>query len=239
MTNRDKIIKKLNALRALANDPTITGTGEAINAINAYNKLMAKYKLTETDLEVKNSTISGKGVGRKEADKDFLGHIATLISTYTETKVVASNDKSNLNLVFVGIPVDVQHAVFMYDVVCVAFQRSKVAYLQTPLYHKLLNDKMAHKDIMHQFEAGMTIVISDALEAMIKEKQTNTPSNSLIVIKNALIEAVIKTANNGAANKAVAIRPDDRSFLMGVEEGKKVKLRKEVANNETLLLEGK
>jgi hypothetical protein len=216
------LARKLNALRNTANDPSIKGTGEAINAMNLYNKLMTKYNLTLDDLELKASTITGDS-RKHEHNATCLGHLSVMIAQYTDTRALTTGSGV---IVFVGIPSDVQHATFLYDVISTAFKYGKSSYLNSPEFNKLQEQGMNTLTIMTQFEMGMTVSLHDALEKMIAEKRKANPGNSLIVLKNALIAQALGEENNGEASMDIIPAIDQRAMQAGLAEGDKVVLRK-------------
>lgn len=222
MENKDALVRKLNALRAKANDPSIKGSPEAIALMAKYVELMQKHNITEEELkDNKPGSKIGADFRKHDHNPTCLGHLAVMIAKLTDTRV-----KSNSNaVVYAGLVSDVQHATFLFDVVSTAFENGKKAYRNSPEFAKLIDDQIY--DGVMKFEMGMTVIIHAAIEKMIQEKETNNPGNSLIVLKNALIAQELGNDNTGETSTDIVPKADDRALHSGMREGEKVILRKQ------------
>lgn len=224
MDNRDAIVNKLNALRAKANGASTPE--EALAFANKYEELMRKYKLTETDLEIKSSKVeSFSKAPPKKLDKLALvvGHIATLTDT------VAVRDSKTKEFVFFGLPADLQYANWLYELIAQTMDRAVNAFPATKLYHDMLKNKVKPLELKENFKTGFLVAIAIGLMEMIEANRVK--GNALIVLKHGLILIEIEKQGEmgGKADNLPKLYDGAHEALaMGYEEGGKVKLRKEV-----------
>ena len=223
MTNRDDIIRKLNAIKAKANN---AGTPEEAMAFaNAFEKMMAKYRLTETDLEVKSSKVeSFTKKPRKETDKMEL--ICKAIAKLTDTYAVKSED--NKNIIFYGLPVDLQYANWLYDLISDSLITGYHKLPMTVAYHRLINNGVKGDEIKHNFKLGFLVAGHESLVKMIAEKEV--AGNALIVLKQDIIlREMTKAKGQKTSKKDIALYTGSQEIAgHGYEEGSKVKLSKGV-----------
>jgi hypothetical protein len=224
MDNRDAIVNKLNALRAKANGASTPE--EALAFANKYEELMRKYKLTETDLEVKSSKINSfSKAPPKKLDKLALvvGHIATLTDT------VAVRDSKTKEFVFFGLPADLQYANWLYELIANTMDRSLNAFPASKLYHDMLKNKVNPKELKENYKLGFLAAIAIGLMEMIEANKVR--GNALVVLKHGLILAEIaEQGETGPTKDKLPTLYDGahEAATMGYQDGAKVKLRKEV-----------
>jgi len=235
MEKRESIIRKLNALKAKANDPSIKDTPEAINAMAKFNELMQRYNLTLTDLEIKAQGINfgtyrtSKGKESKTA-RHPISFVTLAIREISNTEVVLQGYNKR---VFVGTPSDVQYAEFLYDLIYNSCERAAVAFKMGVEYSRIINTtRMKGDEVLWNFKRGFVVACYHAIQNMIKEnKGTGT---DLVVLKNELIKSFLDDNGMAAAkvsNKSVAIKDEMMAIVNnGYKEGAKVKLRNEITN---------
>lgn len=227
MHNREDIIRKLNAIKAKANNAATPE--EAATFLAAFNKLMAKYKLTETDLEVKEAGIHTDyrkaGNAYTQKARNPIANVIVRIAELTDTKAITLGWDA---YGFLGTPSDLQYAMWIYDLVSNTMERASLAYKLSLDYHKRINNHQKPVDVMYAYKVGFTHAINKALQAMIDERKV--PGKSLVVLKHGLILAFMEANKIGEPSqvKALAIKSElNEIALEGMKEGEKVKLRKE------------
>jgi len=235
MENKEAIIRKLNALKAKANDPTIKDTPEAISAMAKFNELMQRYNLTLTDLEVKAQGINfgpkKTAKGKENAKTRHPIAFCTLrIAAISNTEIVTSGWNSR---VFVGTPSDIQYAEFLYDLIYNSAERAAIAYKMSADYQRDINlSKLKGDEIMWNYKYGFVIACNEALVKMIAENY-KSQGPGLVVLKNELIKAFLDEQGTKAAGsgKGVAVKDHMQAVVAkGFVEGEKLKLRNEVTN---------
>jgi hypothetical protein len=224
MENRDAIVRKLNALRAKFEHGT-TNEAEASSAMNKYNELMAKYRLTEDDLGIANSKIN---VGEFFTNKHGFQDLAPLcwlikpISMVTETKGVCHGKVTGL---FFGLAADVQYAEFLWSRCNDSLNAAINAYEVSPNFKKYQDRGFQDNEIRTAFISGWLQRMTAKLIDMVPENRCE--KNALILLKNDLIEQALgdaaETKNSGAIVKYGATVMHYEGGL----EAEKVRLRQE------------
>ena len=225
MENRDSIVRKLAALKAKF-EHAATSEAEATSAINKYNELMAKYRLTETDLNIRESSIKIGKFPSKDYGFDDLAPMCWLItpiSMVTETKGVCFENTFGL---FLGTMADVQHAEFLWDRCEDALTSAWAAYQISPNYKSFLNRGNKPDEIKYYFINGWLQRMTRRLLDMVPENREPT-RNALVVLKNALITQAMGGDGQTQATKAVAIHGHSPIHYEGGLEADKVSLRRE------------
>lgn len=223
MENRDAIVRKLNALRAKF-EHGATSEHEATAAMDKYNELMAKYRLTETDLNVRDSGIK---IGEFHTYKYDFGQLAPIcwlikpIAMVTSTKGVCY---SNITGVFFGTGADVQYAEFIWRRCDDSLKATWEAFYKSPTYERFEKNGWSEAEIRTSFIQGWL----QRMTARLLEMAPKMPSeNALIVLKNELIEAALGEAGKTSTSNAVAKQGHNIITLEGGLEADKVRLRQE------------
>jgi hypothetical protein len=222
MNDRDKIIAKLNALRAKAN--AASTPEEAITFLEGFNRLMEKYKMTETDLEVKSSKVEAS-VKTPAKKVELIVRVCDRIAKLTDTVVV----RNGPSVAFLGLRVDLEYADWIYDLVLNSLDRGLNTFPMSATYHRLLNNGVKPLAIKENFKIGFLSAIATALDKMIAEKAV--AGKGLVVLKNAIILAFIEENGGAKASKGKAVKLYDGAEEVAYEgfvEGSKVKLRQGV-----------
>ncbi|MDO5647383.1 DUF2786 domain-containing protein [Paracoccus sp. (in: a-proteobacteria)] len=115
-TNIDKIAARIRALRAKAND-SAASESEASTAAAMAARLLTQFDLTEADLSEYKTTAAGRQTHRYH---EALASCWAGIAALTETKPY----KQGLDIHFVGLPHDVEMALFLSSTITAAAKRS-------------------------------------------------------------------------------------------------------------------
>lgn len=228
-TKKADIIRKLNAMKALANDPATPETMRE-NILAKVAKMMAEYNVTLTEMDIK-----AEGVGKSnfkttnEPGKHVheIYWVVVAISKLTETKVVYLKRSNSYD--FIGTQTDIDYAEFLFRLCYQAIEQSWVAYKHSYEYAKLCRDQHG-KAIRSTYRKSFAYTLSNRIMALIEEKP-KVPGNSLVVCKNSLIQAFCDNEYNKLkqdSKKVITLR-DWSNDVMGTayNEAKKVNLRKE------------
>lgn len=234
MENRDAIVRKLNALKAKFEHGT-TNEHEAQAAMEAYNRLMQKYNLTETDLHVRESGIDHKTFKHGNKQNGPMFWVVVGIGNVTDTKPIG--DPATKSVTFFGTGPDVQYAEFLYRLIEGSLKLAWKSYRYSFEYTRQSRAGVHGKIIRNAFEKGFIFQMHERLEAMAAEnKKVGT---GLIVLKNQLIKAHLDDMGmKTKASNVVARYQDNSALKAGMDEADKVRLRQE-AESKTLYLEGK
>jgi hypothetical protein len=222
--NRDKIIQKLNALRNTAYDKSIKDTPEALNALNLFSKLMEKYNLTLTDLEVKSIPVTGM-VKKTNKSTDFMHQMVVVIADITNTEVIRANKDEYL---FLGVGADIAYANWIYDLVANSLETCSTIYKIGLDYHKLINSGHKGQDVMEAYKQGYIFAVINTLESL----KAVATGNALVPVKNELITKFMDDNGIQSSNrrtKAIKIAGDKMDAVeAGYSQGRNVKVRQEI-----------
>lgn len=242
MQDRDSIVRKINALNAIANDGAAS-LNEVEVAIRKRDKLMEEYNLTFSDLEIKNSKVNEQPI-RTGAKKHLpeMHNVVNVIAKLTETEVVHFSGGSEHVYVFYGLRVDTEYAEWIYRLVLNSLEQAWKAFKFSAKYTDLVKYQGIHGRVVRaNFRNAFILLIKEKLQAMVLDKQT-VSTNALVLIKKDLIKVEIDKLNTTGktSNRAIGfskIAPE--AIAAGLEEANKVVLRQQTNRQPTLFLEGK
>lgn len=237
MENRDSIVRKLNALKAKFANGSNCSEAEAETAMRMYDALMQKYNLTETDLSLKEGGISFVKMNAGVSDDlPPMAHMTTIIGLVTDTQGLWGGNYSFI--VYCGTMADIQYAEFLHRLIEGSLESSWAAYRNTPQFNDLNAKKGVEESaIRNGFTKGFLMRMTAKLEDMM-EKHIEA-GTALMVLKQDLILAALDQAGLAAEEvKAVAKHGPADAMVAGGEEADKVRLRQEMDEGQTLLLEG-
>jgi hypothetical protein len=222
--DRDKIIAKLNALRAKANN---AGTPEeAATFMQGFNKLMQKYRMTETDLEVKSSKVEASIHTPKKSVSE-IELVCSLIAKLTDTRAI----KVANGISFIGLRADLEYANWIYSLVVNSIDRGLNALPLGVDYHRAINSGAKPANIKHNYKMGFLATVAVSLTEMIAANKV--AGNNLVLVKQDIIQAFIDDnggVKGGSAANVKLYTGEEGFALEGAREGAKVKLRQEVEN---------
>ncbi len=182
-SNREAAVKRILALKAKTVENGATEE-EAMAAALKAGELMDKYGIESTEAELRDeSCIQGIHGGHRASAHESQWTAPTL-ALYCGVKVWRSGGK----IIFFGLPVDVEIATFLLDVIEGSMERSYKDYQKTDNY-------VIHKAVGYNergsFMNAMAKRINDRLNQMRAAREAehhNTKTGtSLVVVKNAVV----------------------------------------------------
>lgn len=224
MESRDSIVRKLNGLKAKF-EHEATGEAEAMAAIAAYNRLMQKYNLTETDLHIRESGVEAKTFKHGAKQNGPMYWIVTGIGAVTDTRPIANAETKEIT--FFGTGPDVQYAEFLYRLIENALKTSWQAYRYSFEYTRLSKSGIHGRIIRNGFEKGFIIRLCQRLQAMAADNKAAGAGRDLIVLKNQLIQAALDGVKTKKPQKAIMRYQDTSAVKAGMDQADNVRLRKE------------
>lgn len=241
MENRDQIVRKLRALKAMFEHGATSET-EAALAMKRYNDLMQKYHLTETDLEIKQSGIHTKNFKTSTGkQKGPMYYLAKPIGNVTNTRGIYHR-KTGVTVYF-GTQADVDYAEFLFRLIESSLEQSWNAYRYSFDYTRLHRDGVHGRTIRNAFYKGYITRMQKRLNEMALENIQESTGRDLIVLKGQLIQTAIEEAGI-KIKKGTSLSTKVRTNAMnaveaGRSEADKVKLRHEMDTGIAGYLEGK
>ena len=188
MINRQKIIERIQALFALGDTTRNPNEGEVKTALRMAKKLMAKYNLSLSEIELKKQGENGIGITSHDELKMYRGwelklaHIACKLFNVQMVVNKQSFSKKS-NLLFVGFKVDGQLA------------KECFTYLYTTI--KLMSSSITPKESRYAYRAGLIDTLYERVEAELElDKSYLEKSKALVVIKNEMIKTWVNKNMN-------------------------------------------
>ena len=181
----DKLMQRIRALREKTVEQGCTEQ-EAVAAAEKVAELLDRYGLSLSELDLRKQSCEGIGVetGRKRRGPidDCMGTIARFFDcrVWGETA-----DDGTLRYVFFGLPGDVQAAVYLHDLVAVAFTTETATFQREKFYRSL--DSGQRRSATNSFQVGLAQGIIDKLNASRKARdlqQTVAPGARSCLSRN-------------------------------------------------------
>jgi predicted ATP-binding protein involved in virulence len=235
--NRDLVVRRItaqiNALRAktIANGCT---EEEAMLAAAKAGELMAKYRLSQTDLEIEAEPIDQRHVDRRQAQKEVSeDNCLQGIQRYCGVKCWYSwtwKQGKVRQLVIFGKRADCDHAEWLYQMIGPTIMRAAEGYKTATKgdFHSLTERRQAVLD----FRVGMALRINARLLDMARELEptaTTASGTALVPLRRAMIDEAFRKLdlNLRRGGHGRNVRQGD-AFARGAAEGDRVSLTRPV-----------
>ncbi len=185
----DKLMQRIRALREKTVEQGCTEQ-EAMAAAEKVAELLDRYGLSLSELDLRKQSCEGIGVetGRKRRGPidDCMGTIARFFDcrVWGETA-----DDGTLRYVFFGLPGDVQAAVYLHDLVAVAFTTETATFQREKFYRSL--DSGHRRSATNSFQVGLAEGIIDKLNASRKARDAasnGSGGRALVPVKQSIID---------------------------------------------------
>jgi uncharacterized protein DUF2786 len=227
----DKLVQRIRALREKTVEQGCTEQ-EAIAAAEKVAELLDRYGLSLSELDLRNQSCEGIGVetGRKRRGPidDCMGTVAV----FFDCRVWAETAESGaLRYIFFGLPGDVQAAVYLHDLVALAFAAETVTFQAGVLYGSLSSGD--RRSATNSFQVGLARGIISKLNALRRARDAAggaTGGRALIPVKQSIIDLEMERLGltlrrlNATRRK---VMPD--AFNSGRKAGEKFEYRPGIA----------
>ncbi|MGA3000549.1 MAG: DUF2786 domain-containing protein [Acetobacteraceae bacterium] len=227
----DKLVQRIRALREKTVEQGCTEQ-EAMAAAEKVAELLDRYGLSVSELDLRKQSCEGIGVetGRKRRGPidDCMGTIAV----FFDCRVWAETGESGaLRYIFFGLPGDVQAAVYLHDLVALAFVAETTAFQAGKFYGSLFSGD--RRSATNSFQVGLARGIIAKLNALRCARDAaagGTSGRALVPVKQSIIEQEIERLGltlrrlNATRRKVI---PD--AFNSGREAGERFEYRPGIA----------
>jgi hypothetical protein len=227
----DKLVQRIRALREKTVEQGCTEQ-EAMAAAEKVAELLDRYGLSLSELDLRKQTCEGIGVdtGRKRRGPidDCMGTIAV----FFDCRVWAETAESGvLRYIFFGLPGDVQAAVYLHDLVALAFAAETARFQAGEFYGSLFSGD--RRSATNSFQVGLARGINAKLNALRHARDVvagESGGRALVPVKQSIIEQEMEKLGltlrrlNAARRKVI---PD--AFNSGREAGERFEYRPGIA----------
>ena len=241
-TDKENMKGKIRALLAKNKENGAT-EAEASIAIQKAQELMAKYMISQTELEIKKAKCEKLYFSVYPSSYNFyiiLNPIAELFDCFHWLEGVRQNQKA----VYFGFEEDAQLASYFYEYLCKVAEAEAEKYKKTDEYRKLA-EKSHGRTIMASFIRGIQVRLIERIKEQIVQKRKTVSEGGgrdLIVVKSDLVKkeydglglklqsrSSSSTSLEETAYKAGRKRGDEVGLKQGVKgksKGKKISKEK-------------
>lgn len=233
MTEKERIAERIRALLRKTVGSGCT-EAEALAAAELAGKLMDKYQLSMSDIELQGEETAHDHVktGRKELGA--MDIVAGAVGRYCGVKTWYSDDDGTVERHFFGLRVDVDLARWLYAMIGAAMRHDWLTYSFQAMVgtHRRDNDR-------RRFERGFADRVASRLDAMRRDRQEESRSagRDLVVVKNAVVEAAFNALGFHLVD-GEPIRPTtaNNAYAAGVAAGDRAPLARPVAGCRPLMI---
>ncbi len=211
---RDSAIAKVKALLAKTVENGAT-EAEAIAAAQKAAELMAKYDLSTSEFDIRESEVSQQDRPLDPVMRPHAIRVAIEIAQLTGARFWSDGPGAAARVgTFFGITHEVEIAGYLLDICEGAMRREVAAYSrQTALFVKRKRERMAYS-----FLEGMASRLSSRLREMARARRST--GTSLVVVRDEIIEQAIKDENWKFSDGRIGLRDTDlNSFIKGQVAG--------------------
>lgn len=188
-TDLDRLVQRIRGLRAKTVEQGCTEQ-EALAAAEKVAELLDRYGLTLNELELRRQSCEGVGIETGRKRRGPIDDCMTVIARFFDCRVWADTSiGGTLRYVFFGLPADVQAAVYLHDVIVLAFEtetrsfQGSAIYGDTPSPHR--------RTATNSFQIGLARGISGKLQGLRAARDASRRNGSgrdLVPIKESIID---------------------------------------------------
>ncbi len=185
----DKLMQRIRALREKTVEQGCTEQ-EALAAAEKVAELLDRYGLSVSELDLRKQSCEGIGVetGRKRRGPidDCMGTIAAFFDcrVWAETGI-----DGTIRYIFFGLPGDVQAAVYLHDLIALAFANETATFQRGDFYGSL--DTGPRRSATNSFHVGLAQGIIRKLDALGRARdaaRAGSNGRALVPVKQSILD---------------------------------------------------
>ncbi len=188
-TDLDRLVQRIRALRAKTVEQGCTEQ-EALAAAEKVAELLDRYGLNLSELDLRRQSCEGIGIEtdrkRRGPIDDCMGTIAAFFDcrVWSETA-----EDATLRYIFFGLPADVQAAVYLHDLIALAFISETAAFQAGDFYRAA--DSGHRRSATNSFQLGLARGINQKLRTLRQARDVagaGSNGRALVPIKDSMID---------------------------------------------------
>lgn len=184
----DRLVQRIRALRAKTVEQGCTEQ-EALAAAEKVAELLDRYGLSLSELDLRRQSCEGIGVQAERKRRGPIDDCMGTIAAFFDCRVwCETSDDATLHYIFFGMPADVQAAVYLHDLIALAFVAETATFQATKLY--LSTHSSQRRSATNSFQVGLARGIIRKLDALRHARDVaggNTTGRALVPVKQAII----------------------------------------------------
>ncbi len=183
----DKLVQRIRGLRDKTVDRGCT-EHEAMAAAEKVAELLDRYGLSLNELDLRRQTCEGVGIETGRKRRGPIDGCMHSIAVFFDCRVWSETPAfGTLRYIFFGLPGDVEAAVYLHDLVAMAFETETIRFQAGDLYGASTERRTA----THSFQIGLAAGISAKLNSLRTARDSTRQGASgrdLVPVKQSIIE---------------------------------------------------
>ena len=223
----DRLVQRIRALRAKTVEQGCTEQ-EALAAAEKVAELLDRHGLSLSELDLRRQSCEGIGVETDRKRRGPIDDCMGAIAAFFDCRVWGeTSEDATLRYTFFGLPADVQAAVYLHDLIALAFATETAAFQATEIY--LSTHSSRRRSATNSFQVGLARGIIRKLDTLRQARDVaggSTNGRALVPIKEAIIdEEMDRLGLNFRRRSAVRRMVLPAAFSAGQEAGERFQYR--------------
>jgi hypothetical protein len=160
----DRLVQRIQALRAKTVEQGCTEQ-EALAAAEKVAELLDRYGLSLSELDLRRQRCEGIGVETDRKRRGPIDDCMGTIAAFFDCRVwCETSEHATLRYIFFGLPADVHAAVYLHDLIALAFATETSAFLATEIYRSTHSSR--RRSATNSFQVGLARGIMRKLDTL-------------------------------------------------------------------------
>jgi len=223
----DRLVQRIQALRAKTVEQGCTEQ-EALAAAEKVAELLDRYGLSLSELDLRRQSCEGIGVETDRKRRGPIDDCMGTIAAFFDCRVwCETSEDATLRYIYFGLPADVQAAVYLHDLIALAFATETAAFQAAEIYRSTHSSR--RRSATNSFQVGLARGIIRKLDTLRQARDVtggSTNGRALVPIKEAIIDAEMDRLGLSLRRRSAVRRMVlPAAFSAGQEAGERFEYR--------------
>ncbi len=223
----DRLVQRIQALRAKTIEQGCTEQ-EALAAAEKVAELLDRYGLSLSELDLRRQNCEGIGVETDRKRRGPIDDCMGTIAAFFDCRVwCETSEDATLRYIYFGLPADVQAAVYLHDLIALAFATETAAFQAAEIYRSTHSSR--RRSATNSFQVGLARGIIRKLDTLRQARDVtggSTNGRALVPIKEAIIDAEMDRLGLSLRRRSAVRRMVlPAAFSAGQEAGERFEYR--------------
>lgn len=223
----DRLVQRIRALRAKTVEQGCTEQ-EALAAAEKVAELLDRHGLSLSELDLRRQSCEGIGVETDRKRRGPIDDCMGTIAAFFDCRVWGeTSEDATLRYIFFGLPAYVQAAVYLHDLIALAFATETAAFQATEIYRSTHSSR--RRSATNSFQVGLARGIIRKLDTLRQARDVaggSTNGRALVPIKESIIdEEMDRLGLSFRRRSAVRRMVLPAAFSAGQEAGERFEYR--------------